>query len=56
MIDPAYLAMPSADAANLFAQGELLREMNLLCEQSKVGLVLAHHTRKGGAKRGAVSA
>lgn len=46
-VDPAYLAMPSADAGNLMAQGELLSGMAELCQRLGVTLCLAHHTRKG---------
>ncbi|MBI3464901.1 MAG: AAA family ATPase [Planctomycetes bacterium] len=49
-LDPAYLAMPGGDAGNLFVQGELLSGLNDVCQQLGVGLVLAHHTRKGNGK------
>ncbi len=45
-IDPAYLAMPSADAGNLMAQGELLRNIAELCERLGVSLVICHHSKK----------
>jgi len=45
-IDPAYLAMPGADAGNLMIQGELLRSISDLCRQREVTLGLAHHTKK----------
>jgi len=45
-IDPAYLAMPGADAGNLMLQGELLRGVAELCQRLGVTLVLAHHTKK----------
>lgn len=44
--DPAYLAMPSADAGNLMAQGELLRNIGDLCQRLGVSLVLCHHTKR----------
>jgi hypothetical protein len=50
IVDPAYLCMPGTDAANLFKQGEMLRRVSELCERNGVGLVLAHHTKKGIAK------
>jgi hypothetical protein len=51
IIDPAYLAMPGTDAANLFIQGTLLRQISDLCQRNGVGLILAHHTRKKGRVR-----
>lgn len=48
ILDPAYLCMPAADAANLMAQGELLRGVNQVCAEFNVTMVLAHHTRKNG--------
>jgi hypothetical protein len=45
-IDPAYLAMPSADAGNLMAQGELLRNVGEVCQRMGVTLVLCHHTKR----------
>ena len=48
IVDPAYLCMPGADAANLFAQGALLRQVSEICQHHGVGLILAHHTRKRG--------
>jgi len=45
VIDPAYLAMPGADAGNLFVQGELLRTMTEVCGGNGVQLILAHHTK-----------
>jgi hypothetical protein len=44
--DPAYLAMPSADAGNLMAQGELLRNVADVCRDRNVTLVLCHHTKR----------
>lgn len=46
IIDPVYLAMPSNESANLFAQGELLRSVNDVCQQRRVTLILAHHAKK----------
>jgi hypothetical protein len=47
IVDPCYLCMPGIDAANLFSQGALLRQVSDLCESNGVGLILAHHTKKG---------
>ncbi len=44
--DPAYLAMPSADAGNLMAQGELLRNVAEVCQRRGVTLILCHHTKR----------
>lgn len=44
-IDPAYLCMPSADAGNVMAQGELLRSMSDVCNRVGTMMVLAHHTK-----------
>ena len=46
VIDPAYMCMPGGDAGNLFAQGELLRGMTKVCEETGCTMILAHHTRK----------
>lgn len=46
IIDPAYLAMPGADAGNLIVQGELLRNMADVCSQAGATFVLAHHTKR----------
>ena len=51
IVDPAYLCMPGTDAANLFIQGTLLRQVNDICQRHGVGLILAHHTRKRGKGR-----
>lgn len=45
-IDPAYLALPGADAGNLFTQGELLRSVSELCQRLGVTMILAHHTKR----------
>lgn len=47
VIDPAYLCMPGTDAANLMRQGELLRGMTSVCQESGCTLILVHHTSKG---------
>ncbi len=47
IIDPTYLAMPGADAGNLFIQGQMLRSINEICQSLGVTLILAHHTKKG---------
>ena len=47
-IDPTYLAMPGADAGNLFIQGAMLREVNRVCADTGCQLILVHHTRKTG--------
>lgn len=49
IIDPTYLAMPGADAGNLFVQGGLLRGISGLCAEHKVTVILAHHTKKNTA-------
>ncbi len=50
--DPAYLAMPSADAGNLMAQGELLRNVADVCRQCGVTLdTVPPHETKHGARR-----
>ena len=48
VIDPTYMALPGADAGNLFIQGELLFGMTEVCQRHGVTLILVHHTRKGG--------
>jgi hypothetical protein len=53
VLDPAYLCLPGADAANLFIQGELLRRVSEICQRNGVGLILAHHLRKRGKTRNA---
>lgn len=46
MIDPAYLAMPGADAANLMLQGELLRGMATVCSDVGVTPIVLHHASR----------
>ena len=46
VVDPLYLCMSGADAANLFIQGSLLRRVSEICQRHGVALVLCHHTRK----------
>jgi hypothetical protein len=46
-IDPCYLAMPSADAGNLMAQGELLRNIGDRCQRLGVTFCVLHHTKRG---------
>jgi hypothetical protein len=48
IIDPAYLAMPGGDAANLMLMGELLRELSEVCTGTGCTPILCHHCRKGG--------
>jgi hypothetical protein len=43
IIDPAYLAMPGADAGNMFVQGPLLRAVSKVCKDNGAMLVLVHH-------------
>lgn len=50
-IDPAYLAIPSDNTANVFAQGELLRSMAQVCDDAGATLVLAHHTNSRATMR-----
>lgn len=45
-VDPLYLAMPSDDVANLFAQGELLGRVTALCQPLGVTPILLHHTNR----------
>jgi hypothetical protein len=45
-IDPVYLAMPGADAGNLFIQGGMLREISYVCQEVGATLILVHHLRK----------
>ncbi len=52
IVDPAYLCMSGADAGNLFIQGEMLREVSLVCERLGVTLVLLHHTKKVNDRSG----
>ncbi len=52
IIDPAYLAIPGEDAANLFKMGELLRGMGDVFTATGATLLLIHHTtRPSGADR-----
>lgn len=44
--DCAYLAMPGDNAGNVFAQGELLRDISILCREAGATLMLLHHTKK----------
>ncbi|MCL4204837.1 MAG: AAA family ATPase [Pirellulaceae bacterium] len=46
IVDPAYLALPGDDAGNVFAQGEMLREISVLCRRADVTLLLLHHFSK----------
>jgi hypothetical protein len=46
VLDPAYLCMPADDNANLFAQGELLRQLTSVCGNAGAGIIVAHHTKK----------
>lgn len=50
-IDPAYLTMGGADAANIQSQGVLLRAIGDMCREEGVTLVLAHHVTKEAAKK-----
>lgn len=45
-LDPCYLAMPGADAGNLFLQGERLRSIAEICQEHAVCPILLHHLRK----------
>ncbi|MEM9354450.1 MAG: AAA family ATPase [Planctomycetota bacterium] len=47
VVDPAYLAMPGADAANLMVMGELLRSLGDVCRPAGVTPIVLHHTKKG---------
>ncbi|RIK73194.1 MAG: hypothetical protein DCC68_25300 [Planctomycetota bacterium] len=46
IVDPAYLALPSDEPGNLFAQGALLSGVTAACEEAGATLILAHHTKK----------
>jgi hypothetical protein len=46
VIDPAYMAMSGADAGNLFVQGQILRGISELCQESGCTLILCHHTKR----------
>ena len=46
-IDPVFMAMDGADAANLFIQGQLLRRVSELCQERGCTLGLLHHVKKG---------
>ncbi|MEO1496207.1 MAG: AAA family ATPase [Planctomycetota bacterium] len=46
IIDPAYMCMPGADAANLMIQGGLLRQIAAVCSAANATLILAHHTKR----------
>ncbi len=45
-IDPAYLAMPGGDAANMFLMGEMLRDVAEICTATGCTMILCHHTKK----------
>jgi len=47
-VDPAYLSLPSEDNGNLFAQGNLLRELTTVCADAGASLILCHHTKRTG--------
>jgi hypothetical protein len=49
IVDPAYLALPGADAGNLMIQGALLRDMAMVCDDCGATMVLAHHTNKNAS-------
>ncbi|MCY2988506.1 MAG: AAA family ATPase [Planctomycetota bacterium] len=44
--DCAYLCIPGDNAGNVFAQGELLRDISILCREAGATLMLLHHTKK----------
>jgi hypothetical protein len=46
MVDPMYLCMPGAEASNLHIQGQYLREINDICRQLTVTLILVHHNKR----------
>jgi hypothetical protein len=45
-VDPVYLCMSGADAANLFSMGAQLRPISELCQQVGATLVLCHHNKR----------
>ncbi len=47
ILDPTYLMMPGADAANLMIQGALMDDIKGLCQESGTTLILVHHIKKG---------
>jgi len=50
VIDPAYLYLSALgeSSANIFASGEVLRELTKLCQQTGATIGLLHHFRKSG--------
>jgi hypothetical protein len=46
IVDPAYLSLPSRDAGNVFAQGEMLARISDLCQSANTTLILCHHFKK----------
>jgi hypothetical protein len=46
ILDPTYLMLDGGDAGNLFIQGRMLRNLNNLCQQIGVTLLIVHHNRK----------
>ncbi len=44
--DCAYLCMSGENAGNVFSQGELLRDISILCREAGTTLMLLHHTKK----------
>ena len=49
-LDPAYLCLGGDDHGDVFKQGQLLRQVNQVCIDNGVGLVLVHHNKKSVAK------
>ena len=49
MIDPTYLALPGADAGNLFIQGEMLLKVAEVCAEFQCAPLLVHHLKRGVA-------
>jgi hypothetical protein len=53
IVDPVYLALLNSDPWNLFAQGELLRDISNACREAGATLILVHHAKKNRADRNA---
>lgn len=49
IVDPLYKAMPSADAGNVFAAGELFAHFGRWSDANGVTLILLHHLKKSVA-------
>ena len=53
ILDPLYRAMGGdVEAANLFAMGDLLGNLDAICQQTGTTLIVAHHCKQGAGKDG----